>query len=103
MAHDDASNLVKRRIGRNIRTMREATGQSQTQFAQMVGINRSYYSRIENGKMNQSLNILVKIADGLDVPFAELFDGLGDCPPHELKPDIAYAVVKVPKKKRKAR
>ncbi|MBR3181609.1 MAG: helix-turn-helix transcriptional regulator [Eggerthellaceae bacterium] len=103
MAYDDASNLVKQIIGRNIRTMRKATGQSQTQFAKMIGVNRSYFSRIEGGKENQSIGILVKIADGLDVPFATLFDGLDACPPHELKPDISYAVVKVPRKKRKTR
>lgn len=103
MAYDDASNLVKRIIGRNIRTLREATGQSQTQFAEMIGINRSYYSRIEGGKENQSLNILVKIADGLDVPCTALFEGLGDYPPHELKPDIFYAAVKMPEEKRQTR
>ena len=68
MAHDNANNPVGQIIGRNIRALRDANGQSQVQFAEMIGISRPYLNQIEKGKMNWSLKMLVKIADGLDVP-----------------------------------
>ena len=102
MAQDDTTNLVRLVIGRNICALREAGGLNETQFAEMVGINRSYYCCIEGGKENPSLKMLVKIADGLDVPISMLFEGLDACAPRKLQPDIAYAAVRVPKKTRSA-
>lgn len=100
MAHDNANNPVGQIIGRNIRALRDANGQSQVQFAEMIGISRPYLNQIEKGKMNWSLKMLVKIADGLDVPITLLFEGLDTCPPHKLQPGVSYSVVKFPGKKR---
>ena len=101
MEREETINLVKLVTGCNICALREASGQTQEQFADMIGINRSYFSQIENGKKNPSLNVLVRIASGLDVPLPALFENLGSCAPHKLQPERLYAVVKIPAKKQK--
>ena len=61
----------------------------------MVGINRSNLSDIENARVNVSIGILVKIADGLDVPITALFAGLEDKPPNAF---VEYEISDLPKK-----
>lgn len=93
MKHDAANSLVRHVIGFNIRTLRDQRGHSQAKFAEMVGVNRSYLNQIEQGKMNASVNILVKISDGLDVPLPDLFRGLESQPPSRLPHDTVFAAV----------
>lgn len=97
MKHDAANNLVRHIIGFNIRMLRDRAGHNQTRFAEMVGINRSYLNQIEQGKMNASVDKLVLIADGLDVPLTELFKGLEDAAPSRLPHNTTYATVQIPK------
>ncbi len=96
MKHDAANNLVRHIIGANIRTLRGQRGHSQMKFAEMVRINRSYLNQIEQGKMNASVDILVKIANGLDVPLPDLFRGLESHTPSRLPRDAVYAAVQFP-------
>ena len=91
MKNDESSILVRRRLAYNIRALRKDSGQSQASFARMVGINRSYVNQIEQGKENISIDIVVKIADGLDVPIALLFRGLENHSPRHLASTIDYA------------
>lgn len=42
----------------------------------MVEMNRSHLNQIEGGKQNFSMDKLVRIADGLDVPLTDFFVGL---------------------------
>lgn len=64
---------VRQTVGRNARALREARGMSQSCFAEMIGVNRAYYNRVELGLRNISMDLLVKIASGLDVPLTRLF------------------------------
>lgn len=43
------------------------------QFAYMIGINRLTLRKIERGDANPRLDILLKIAHGLNVPLSTLF------------------------------
>lgn len=56
-----------------IRDLRESQGLSQYKFAKMVSIDRSYLIGIEKGRKNVTIDILTKIAIGLDVHIADLF------------------------------
>ena len=47
-------------------------------------MDRSHLNQLIGGKSNVTLDVLVKIADGLGVPLTDLFFGLGDVPPHQL-------------------
>ena len=60
-------------FGKRIKELREATGLSQEKFALKIGMDRTYYSSVENGKRNISLVNIKKIADGLGVSLYELF------------------------------
>ena len=84
MRQDESNIIIRKTIGDNLSALRASLKISQTTFAQMVSIDRSYLNRIEKGTENVSVEILVKIADGLDVPITRLFEGLGDCPPRML-------------------
>lgn len=70
-------NAVRQTVGRNARALREARGMSQKCFAEMIGVNRAYYNRVELGLRNISMDLLVKIASGLDVPLTWLFSHSG--------------------------
>lgn len=54
-------------IGLNIRKYRKQMKLSQVDLAVEVGIDRSYLSEIENGRVNPTINILYAIADSLNV------------------------------------
>jgi transcriptional regulator with XRE-family HTH domain len=60
-------------IGWNMRRLRLAKGISQTQLADLAGIDRSYISRLERMIENPSVAFLDKISLALDVTTAELF------------------------------
>lgn len=84
MRLDEANIIIRQVMGGNISAMRKALNITQTMFAQMIGIDRSYLNRIEKGTENLSMGVLTKIADGLDVPLPRLMEGLESCPPREL-------------------
>ena len=63
----------RRQFGDRVRELRQARGwTSQEAFANDIGLDRTYISGIERGRRNPTLDIIVKIADGLDVAPAEL-------------------------------
>ncbi|MBR6327770.1 MAG: helix-turn-helix transcriptional regulator [Alphaproteobacteria bacterium] len=62
------------KIGKNIRRIRKERLLCQIDLAVTVGIDRAYLSEIENGKTNTSINILLAIADALDVSIVKLLD-----------------------------
>lgn len=45
---------------------------SQSEFAQMIGINRTYLIDVEHGRRNVSFDNLMKIAAGFDISISEL-------------------------------
>ena len=64
------------RLGNIIKEKRKETGLSQENFANKIGIDRTYYSAIENGKHNLSILQIKKIADGLNIKISELLEDL---------------------------
>jgi transcriptional regulator with XRE-family HTH domain len=57
------------RIGDALRNIREKKGYSQDELAEIMNINRSTISKIENGKFNLSLDYLSKFSWFLDFEF----------------------------------
>ncbi len=68
--------LRARRLGERIRSLRMKEHLTLKRFADMVGIDRGYLSAIERGEHNPSLNMMSKIAEGLDITLAELLEGI---------------------------
>jgi transcriptional regulator with XRE-family HTH domain len=60
-------------LGRAIRAVRKSQGYTQESFALKADIDRSYYGAIERGEFNITVDTILTIAAGLDIPAAELF------------------------------
>ena len=69
-------NRITSDLGNRIKDLRLKTGLSQEKFALKIGMDRTYYSSVENGKRNIAIINLKKIADGLGVSLSELFKDL---------------------------
>lgn len=66
------SATYKQIIGGKVRAARRAHGMSVEKLALMVGINRNYLRNIEFGRANPTVDVVIKIADGLGIPIWEL-------------------------------
>ncbi|MBM6947842.1 helix-turn-helix domain-containing protein [Mordavella massiliensis] len=71
--------MLAKELGERIKELRKKTGLSQEKFALKIDMDRTYFATVESGKRNISLQNIEKIAKGLDVSLAELFEGLGEC------------------------
>lgn len=60
-------------LGKVLKTLRSEIGLSQEKFALKIGMDRTYYSSVESGKRNISLQNIEKISNGLNVPLSTLF------------------------------
>lgn len=59
-------------FGKACRECREKKNISQEKFALSIGMDRTYYSSIEAGKRNVSIQNIKKIADGFGISISEL-------------------------------
>lgn len=62
------------RVGAIIRSLREWRDLRQEGLEQRSGVSWRHISRIENGHINAGIDTYIKLARGLDVPLARLFD-----------------------------
>jgi len=63
----------RRAFGRRVRDLRKEKGwRSQEAFAHHIGLDRTYVSGVERGVRNPTLDVMVKIAQGLGVRPSEL-------------------------------
>lgn len=65
---------LNRRIGARVHTLRTSRGQSLEGLAQKSGVSRSMLSLIERGETSATATVLEKVAAGLDVSLASLFE-----------------------------
>ena len=61
-------------FGARIKKLRAEKGCSQENMAATIGLDRTYYAAVENGKRNISLNNISKIAKGFELSLSELFN-----------------------------
>lgn len=66
--------MEKKMIGRRIQELRRNQGLSQEQIAEKADISPNYLSRIECGKENPTLDMLIKLSHALEVEMWEMFD-----------------------------
>ena len=69
---------TKRQVefGARVKGRREELGLSQEALALRAGINRTYIASLESGRRNPSLDLICRLARGLDIDAAELVEGL---------------------------
>ena len=65
---------IRRRLGHNLRRLREEKGWSQEAFAHEAGIHRTYVSDIERGARNPTIMIVEKLAKPLGVSASKLLE-----------------------------
>ncbi len=64
-------------MGRAIRAARAPRGLSQSDLADLCGIDRSYLGRVERGEVNAAFENLERIAAGLNVRLSDLLKSAG--------------------------
>ncbi|MBZ5637417.1 MAG: helix-turn-helix domain-containing protein [Acidobacteriia bacterium] len=67
-----AKNENCQRFGKRVRRLRKELGLSQEQFADRVGIHRTYIGGIERGERNPTLSTIYRIAQGLKIEASRL-------------------------------
>jgi transcriptional regulator with XRE-family HTH domain len=65
---------IRRRIGRNIKAIREAKGWSQEELADQAELHRTYVSGVERGIRNPPVTVLDRLAKALKVSIGKLTD-----------------------------
>lgn len=61
---------IRKRLGKNVRALREANGWSQEELAFEAGLHRTYISQVERGIRNPTITVVEKIAVALAVPIS---------------------------------
>lgn len=68
---------IRRRVGVNVRRLREEKGWSQEELAFETGMHRTYISGIERGVRNPTITVVEKIARKLEVGPEKLLQSSG--------------------------
>src|SRR3954449_6967123 len=71
---DDLGTGVNARVALRVRELRTRRGLSLEGLAARCGVSRSMISLVERGEASPTAVVLEKLATGLDVPLAALFD-----------------------------
>ena len=64
------------RFGKRLRDLRKKKGWTQVQMADALGIDRSYLSDMENGKLNVCLPTLEVLAKGFGITMSQVISKL---------------------------
>lgn len=65
---------LKNNFGKKLAYLRKKRNLSQMHLAEIIDSNFNYVSQIECGSANITMNMLILLADALDVEAKELFD-----------------------------
>lgn len=63
-------------FGNVLRRIREGRHLSQEQFAELCGISRAYYGRIERGEHSVTLELCQRISEATGISFTKLFEDI---------------------------
>ncbi len=64
---------IKKKLGKNIRKLRKQKGYSQEELSLNLDLDGSYIGKVENGKLNITIDKISAIAQFLNVEIIELF------------------------------
>ncbi len=76
MSRQNKPARVRERIAYNLRNLRLKSGLPQDTLSANAGISQTFYSQIETGKRNISVDALEQIADALGVDVIDLLQPL---------------------------
>jgi transcriptional regulator with XRE-family HTH domain len=86
----------RKRLGQRIRQLRRVRGDTQEQLAERMDINPKYLSSIERGAENPTLDLLIRLARGLQVELYDLFQFCAEGSPDELRQKLAGFLAEIP-------
>jgi len=69
---------VRQQVGQRLRYLRRVRGYTQERLAERIDISPKYLSSIERGAENPTLDLLGRLAQGLQVELYELFQVMPD-------------------------
>jgi transcriptional regulator with XRE-family HTH domain len=79
----------RKRLGRRVKQLRHRRGYTQEQLAERMDVNAKYLSSIERGMENPTLDLLIRLAHGLQVDLHALFQEAPNAePPEQLRRKI---------------
>lgn len=73
---DSPASTARLAFADKVRVAREKAGLTQEQLAWAAGLHQTEIARIEGGRRNPGLDTILKVARGLSVAPAELFQGI---------------------------
>ncbi|WP_425359577.1 helix-turn-helix domain-containing protein [Enterovirga rhinocerotis] len=71
-----SSEEAQRIVGRRVRSFRRRSNLKQVDLAALAGIDRSQLSKLENGYSSPTLDVLLRVARGLERSVSDLVDGI---------------------------
>jgi transcriptional regulator with XRE-family HTH domain len=77
-------------LGLRVKHLRQLRGYTQEQLAEHIEINPKYLSSIERGAENPTLDLLCRLAKGLQVDLYELFQFQEGVPPAQLRRKVEH-------------
>ena len=63
---------IRKRLGSNVKRLRQEKGWSQEDYADRAGIHRTYVSDIERAARNPTISVVEKLAKALEVTASDL-------------------------------
>jgi transcriptional regulator with XRE-family HTH domain len=75
---EDDEKIARRFMPIIIRRYRNQAGISQQQLADSVGVSKGFISALEGGRSVPNLDMLIQLADALDVPAGTLVNAMVD-------------------------
>jgi len=65
---------TKKLVGMRIKGLRRGKGYSQEKLAELAGINAKYLSSVERGEENPTLDLFIRLSQGLKIDIHEMFN-----------------------------
>lgn len=69
-------NNIQKKFGDNVRNLRLEHGYSQEEFAELVGVHRTYIGMIERGEKNVTLETIRRLSQALNTSISSLTKGI---------------------------
>ena len=80
MSHERSTNAVDKKLGERVRARRLEIGMSQERLAELVGVTFQQVQKYEKSVNRIAASRLFEVARALEMPPAQLFDGLSSSP-----------------------
>lgn len=70
--------MIKEKVGKRIKQLREKNNMTQEVFADKCGLDRTYITSLERGERNISIVNLEKISNAFNISLSEFFNFEGE-------------------------